>query len=254
MVKRNSIFVMVVLTLLLVCAPAWAQGNSSQHPIFTYVSLWGVPRAQWGDMAKVNASDKADLDPQVANGTLIGYGMFENRVHSDNGYTHGSWFQANSLGSLLKGLEVPYSSGFVTAPVLAASKHQDYLMISTIYGGTTVTNATGYLRVVSAEIQAGKMDDFREIFRHYLAPVYEKLVSEGAIVAYQLDTEYNIENAPGRVFVVVTTRDGDAMDKVRMAVGELFEKNPALNGLLASATVPNSRNDLLARITAMTRK
>ena len=49
-------------------------------------------------------------------------------------------------------------------------------------------------------------------------------------------------------------RDGDAMDKVRMAVGELFEKNPAVVGLLAAVTVPNSRNDLLAHIIAMTRK
>ncbi len=254
MVKRIFVPVVALVALLLVSAPAWAQGNSNQQPIFTYVSLWGVPRAQWGDIAKVNAENKAVLDPLVANGSLLGYGTFENWVHSDGGYTHGDWFQATSVASLLKTLETFYTRPAATAPVRAASKHQDYLMISTIYGARAVSNSTGYLRVISAEIQTGKMDDFLEAYRRYIVPVYEKLLADGTIVNYQLDMEYNIENAPGRFFSVVDTRDAEGMDKVRAAFGEVFEKNPAAAQALGSASVPNSRNDLLARITTMTHK
>lgn len=254
MMKRIFVPVVALVALLLVSTPAWAQDNPNPHPIFTYVSLWGVPRAQWGDIAKVNAENKAILDPLVANGTLLGYGTFENWVHSEGGYTHGDWFQATSIASLLKTLETFYSQPAATAPVRAASKHLDYLMISTIYGARAITNSTGYLRVISAEIQPGKMDEFREAYRRYVVPVYEKLMAEGTIVNYQLDSEYNIENAPGRIFSVVDTRDAEGIDKVRAAVGEVFEKNPAAAQALASATVPNSRNDLLARITTMTHK
>jgi hypothetical protein len=252
MVKRIFVLVVALVALLLVSTPAWAQGNP--NPLFTYVSLWGVPRAQWGDIAKVNAENNAVFDPLVANGTLLGYGTFENLVHSDGGYTHGNWFQATSIASLLKTLETLNSRPALTAPVRAASKHQDYLMISTIHGARAVTNSIGYLRVISAEIQTGKMDDFLEAYRRYVVPVYEKLLADGTIVNYQLDTEYNIENAPGRIFSVVDTRDAEGMDKVRAAVGEVFQKNPAAAQALASATVPNSRNDLLARITTMTHK
>jgi hypothetical protein len=254
MPKRIFVSLAVVFTLLLVCAPVWAQGKPNPHPIFTYVSLWGVPRAQWGDMAKANAENKAILDPLVTDGTVLGYGTFENRIHSDGGYTHGSWFQAASLANLFKALEMLSTRAGATAPVLAASKHQDHLMISTDYGAKAITSSTGYLRVISAEVKPGSMDDFLEAYRRYIVPVYEKLLADGAIVAYQLDSEYNIENAPGRFFSVVDTRDAEGLDKVRAAIGELFEKNPAVVGALVSNTVPNSRNDVLGRITTMTHK
>ena len=100
----------------------------------------------------------------------------------------------------------------------------------------------------------GKDEEFLEAYRRYIVPVYEKLLADGAIVAYQLDWEYNIENAPGRFFSVAITRDAEGLDKVRMAVGELFEKNPAVLGALTSVAAPNSRNDLLARVTNMSHK
>ena len=254
MVKRIFVPVVALVALLLVSAPAWAQASSSQPPIFTYVSEWGVPRAQWGDVAKADADNKAILDPLVANGTLIGYGYFTNWVHSDNGYTHGDWFSATSVAGILKTLETVYSKPGVTVPVRAASKHQDYFMISTIYGGHPVTNSTGYIRVISSEVKPGKMGDFQDTYRRYIVPVYEQLLADGTIVAYQLDSEYIIENAPGRTFSVVVTKDAEGMDKVRAAVGEAFAKNPAAIDALVSNTVPDTRDDLLARITAMTRK
>ncbi len=254
MLKRIFVPVVALVALLLVSTPAWAQGNANPQPIFTYVSEWGVPRAQWGDMAKNNAESKAILDPLVANGTLLGYGFFENLVHSEGGYTHGSWFQATSIANILKTTEVTLSKPLVTAPVRGASKHQDYLMISTIHGAHAVTNSTGYARVISSEIKPGRMDDFLDTYRRYIVPVYEKLLADGTIVAYLLESEYIIENAPGRTFSVAITRDAEGMDKVRAAFTEVFEKNPAVGAAVISATVPNTRNDLLARITAMTRK
>jgi hypothetical protein len=252
MSKRIFISAAALLALLLVYAPAWAQDNP--NPIFTYVDEWAVPRAQWGEMAKFNAGSKVILDRLVADGTVVGYGSYENRVHSEGGYTHGGYFQATSLANLFKALELLYSDPSVTSPALAASKHQDLLMLSTHYGSRPVTNSTGYLRVISAQIQPGKMGDFLEVYRRYLLPLYDKLLADGAIVAHQLDSEYNIENAPGRVFAVVIARDADGLDKVRTAFGNLFAQNPAIGNALDSASVPNSRNDLLARITEMTHK
>jgi hypothetical protein len=252
--RRVSIFVMAALALLFVSAPARAQGNPAPQPLYTYVTMWGVPRAQWGDMAKIDAAQKTAADPLVANGTLVGYGFFENRVHSEGGYTHGAWVQANSLANLFKALEPAYAQPDVTAPVLAASKHLDYLMVSTSYKAGAAANATGYLRIISAQVQPGRMGDFRNAYNRYLVPVYDRLMADGVIVGYQLDTEYNIENAPGRAFVVVTTRDPDGLDKIEAAYNSLFAQNPAVGQSLAALLVPNSRNDLLARVTSMTHK
>jgi hypothetical protein len=253
--RKICVLCAVILALGLAGAPAWAQGEQAQQPVFTYVALWGVPRAQWGDMEKLGAERKALYDSLVADGTLLGYGNFENRVHSDGGYTHGSWFQASSVGNILKALEKIYAQpGAVTAPVQAASKHMDYLMVANIHGSSAVTNSTGYLRVISAEIKPGQGDEFVAAHRRYLVPVYDKLLAEGTIVNYQLDWEYNIENAPGRFFSAVTLRNAEDLDKVRKAFGELFENNPAAWGALASTVVPGSRNDMLAYVMDMTHK
>lgn len=255
MFKRMVVFSALFLVLGLMCSPSWAQGNPEQPPIFTYVAQWGVPRAQWADMEKVNAGQKTVLDSLVADGTLLGYGTFENRIHSLDGMTHGTWFQASSLAGIFKALDKIYAQpGGATSPVQAASKHFDFLMISTIHGAKSVTNSTGYLRVVSAQLKPGRGEEFVEAFRRYIVPVYAKLLADGVILSYQLDTEYNIENAPGRFFAAVTVRDAEGLDKLRMAIGELFDKNPAAEAALVSATVPNSRNDILARVTNMSRK
>ena len=256
MIRRVFVVASMLVVIALASSPLWAQGNSEQQsPIFTYVAQWDVPRAQWADMVKVDAADKPLMDSLVADGTVIAYGSFENRIHSENGMTHGSWFTASSLGNIFKALDKIYAQpGSTTSPVQAASKHMDYLMISTTYGGKTFTNTTGYRRVVSAQLKPGREREFLDTYRRYVQPVYAKLLADGDILAYQLDAEYNIENAPGRFFSAVITRDAESLDKARVALNEVYEKNPAITAALVSCIEPNSRNDFLARVTNMSHK
>ena len=254
MIKRVFVLAALVLVFALTCPPTWAQGSSSQPPIFTYVAEWNTPRAQWADMQKHNESNKATLDALVADGTLLGYGTYENRIHSDASPTHGSWFQAESLANIFKTLDKIYAqAGSVAAPVQAASKHWDFLFVSTVHGAKAYTGS-GYLRVVSAQLKPGKEEEFRAAYRQYIVPVYAKLLADGAIVDYELDTEYVMGNAPGRFFSAVVTKDGEGLDKVRTAIADLFEKNPAVAEALTSPAEPNSRRDLLAHVTNMSRK
>jgi hypothetical protein len=254
MIKRIFVLAALLVGLCLMCLPTWAQSNPPQPPIFTYVSEWNTPRAQWADMAKVEADIKATMDALVADGTLVGYGTYENRIHSEASPTHGSWFQANSLANIFKALDKIYAkAGATTAPAQAASKHWDFLFISTVHGAKAYTGS-GYLRVVSAQLKPGKEEAFRTAYRQHIVPVYEKLLADGAIVDYELDAEYVMGNAPGRFFSAVVTKDAEGLDKVRTAIADLFEKNPAVEESLTSAAEPNSRRDLLAHVTNMSRK
>ena len=252
----RRLFVLAVLLLVfgLTCPPTWAQGSSSQPPIFTYVSEWNTPRAQWADMAKVEADIKPTMDALVADGTLLGYGAYENRIHSETSPTHGSWFQAASLANIFKALDKIYAqAGATTAPAQAASKHWDFLFVSTIHGAKAYTGS-GYLRVISAELKPGKGEAFLAAYRQYIVPVYEKLLADGAIIDYEFDTEYVMGNATGRYFSAVVTKDAEGLDKVRTAIADLFEKNPAALEALTSPAEPNSRRDLLAHVSNMSRK
>jgi hypothetical protein len=102
--------------------------------VYTYIAEWNVPRAQWADMVKVDEQDRPLLDKLVADGTLTAYGAFTNLIHQEGAPTHGSWFTATSEGNLMKALEAIYTQpGCTTAPVEAASKHWDYIVVSRIY-------------------------------------------------------------------------------------------------------------------------
>jgi len=80
-------------------AAVWAMPASAQMtevkekpPMYSYVSFWNIPRAQWGEMEKADAADKPLLDKAVASGAIIGYGNDVNMVHQPDGSTHDEWW------------------------------------------------------------------------------------------------------------------------------------------------------------------
>ncbi|MGH9451400.1 MAG: hypothetical protein ACRD11_12820 [Terriglobia bacterium] len=116
------------------CTTLRAQSEPSQTPTYSYVSVWTLPRAQWGEMAKYETADAAQMDKFLADGTITGYGEFENFIHTPGQPTHGEWFRATSEGNILKVLESFYSQP--SPPVLdAAFKHRDYFNENVAYGG-----------------------------------------------------------------------------------------------------------------------
>jgi hypothetical protein len=48
------------------------------HPL----TLKDVPRAQWGDMAKLNEGDRTMEEKLLNDGTITAYGEFENLIHT----------------------------------------------------------------------------------------------------------------------------------------------------------------------------
>ena len=60
--------------------------------MYSYVSFWNIPRAQWSEMAKADAADQKILDKAIASGTIVGYGNDVNLVHQPDGSTHDDWW------------------------------------------------------------------------------------------------------------------------------------------------------------------
>src|SRR5215470_8458945 len=115
-------------TLLLAARPATAQSAAAEKPaVYTYVSEWAVPRAMWADYKKEDDTDLEAMKKAFADGTIVSYGSFSVINHQEGEATHGSWFTATSMANLMKVLEGLRSSPGATAPVLAASKHWDYI-------------------------------------------------------------------------------------------------------------------------------
>jgi len=139
-------------------AAAAQAAPAEKAPVYTYVSEWTVPRAMWADYKKEDEADVDAMKKGVADGTLISFGTFAVLNHQEGEPTHGSWFSAASMANLMKFLEGLRNAPGATAPVLAASKHWDYIVSSTIHNGHSGTFTNGYLRVARWPAKASSND------------------------------------------------------------------------------------------------
>lgn len=246
------LFVFVVLAAGL---PLRAQSAAQeQSPVYSYVGEWAVPRAQWAERDKIEDQIKVLMDKLLADGTLVSYGSYSNLLHQEGEATHGSWFSATSEGKLLKGLEALYAQGNVTSPVNAASKHWDYLLVSRLYNQRSGRSDGGYLIVSFWNVKPGHMRDFSALVKSNIQPAYEKLLADGVVTSYGLESEDFHSQDPGRVDFYVTTPDAESIDKVNDAINEVFEKNPALDGAFQSVAERKGHRDYLLRLRHMANK
>ena len=244
---RRPIWAVGISFLFILAAgtPLLAQESKEKAPFYIYVSQWAVPRAQWGDMAKLDESDTALQDKLVADGTIKEYGTYENLVHTEGMPTHGSWFAANSQEDILKTLKAFMSSGGTMSPVLAASKHWDHLLVSRMYNTKSGTYDNAYLAGSSWDVKPGQSEAFDNLVKTRVVPVFEKLLKEGTIVAYSVDYQaYSNEN-PNRVNIVSITPDAAGRDKVSKAFQGQFGEDPEIGPAMGSLTVDGSRNNFL---------
>src|SRR5580658_3348656 len=87
-------------------APAPQESQSMKQPvIYTYVSLFGVPRSNWTQYEAADKNSAKLMAGLVADGTLISWGNGALEVHEGlNAPTHVSWFSSMSVAGLMKAL------------------------------------------------------------------------------------------------------------------------------------------------------
>src|ERR1700722_5148203 len=124
--KRSLLALLLVLLISMIAVPTSsvsAQSAATAKPaLYTYVSLFAVPRAQWADFEKAEMSDDAEMKKLMADGTIAGYGTFTRVAHQEGEPTHGDWFSATPQANLMKGLEALIGSGASKDPVYANTK------------------------------------------------------------------------------------------------------------------------------------
>jgi hypothetical protein len=250
-----SVYVLSFCLALAVVGPLHAQSmNQGKAPVYTYVAEWSVPRAQWADMEKVADQDRPVLDKLVADGILTGYGAYTNLIHQEGEPTHGTWFSASSEGNLLKALETIYKQpSLVSAPVQAASKHWDQILVDRNYNSKPGASS-GYLALSQWEVKPSERRSYDELVKNSLVPMLEKLLAEGTITSYGFDTEDYHQNPIGTVYEYFTVPDAASLDKANQAFEALFGGNPALGDAYRALVKREGHRDFLARIRFMMSK
>ncbi len=253
--KRVFGFVFLILGLALAVSPLLAQTAApAKPPIYVYVSTWAVPRAQWGDMEKLDNLDKPLLDKAIADGTIVGYGAYTNLIHQEGEPTHGSWFTATSEGNLLKTLETFYAHpGSTDATVQGASKHWDQILTGDLYNGKPGSSA-GYLIWSKWVVKPGMMKAYADLTKKEVAPAMDKLVADGTVTSWgELTEDYHTDKL-GTVYDYFTVPDTAALDKLNKVFDDLFGANSALAPAYGQLTEREGHRDYLTHLRFMTSK
>ncbi|MBZ5571427.1 MAG: hypothetical protein LAO09_06065 [Acidobacteriia bacterium] len=220
-----------VLAMSAVCiTPALAQMSDVKEkpPMYSYVANWSIPRAQWADMEKANAADQKVLDKALADGTIVGYGSDMNLIHQPDGETHDDWWSAMSMAGLLHVLEQFYKAGNATSPVLAsATKHSDSLYVSRHYNRHAGSWKDVYTHTASFKLKADAPSNAVDMLsKNLFEPLMEKMLADGVIHEYEIDTEAIHTTDPGTFWIFYIAADAEGLDKINAALQATLKANP----------------------------
>jgi hypothetical protein len=234
--------------------PAGAQMSEIKEKprMYSYISFWNIPRAQWGEMEKADAADQKILDKALANGTIVGYGNDLNLVHEPDGATHDGWWSAMSMAGVLNVLEQFYKSGSPTSPVLAsATKHWDSIYVSRYYNWHAGSWKDVYTHGSAFKLKPHAPDEALDtLSKNLFVPLMEKMLAQGAIHEYEIDTEAIHTESPGTFWVFYLAANADALDKVSAAVRETMKANPLESPAFDSMIDYSAHRDYLVRTNA----
>jgi len=251
---RWRVYAVVCALAVFTALPARAQMSEVKEkpPMYSYVSNWAIPRAQWAEMEKADASDEKMTEKALAAGTIVAYGSDMNMVHTADGYTHDGWWSSMSMAGVLNVLEQAYKSGSPTSPVYSsATKHSDGLYVSRYYNWHSGSWKGVYTRVAEYKLKPDAPADAVEMLsKNLFVPMLEKLLADGAIHEYEVDTEAIHTEDPGTFSVVVIAASGEGLDKFNAAVADLRKTSPLAGPAIGSVVDFPHHRDYLSRSNA----
>jgi hypothetical protein len=235
-------------------APARGQMSDDKEkpPMYSYVGYWNIPRAQWAEMEKASAADQQVLQKAIANGTIVAYGNDVNLVHQPDGDTHDDWWSAMSMAGLLNVLDQFYKSGSSTTPVLAsATKHSDSIYVSRYYNWHSGSWKDVYTHGSSYKLKPDAPENaVATLSKNLVVPLMEKMLANGTIHEYEVDTEAIHTQAPGTFWIFYIAANAEGLDKVNAALREALKANPLGGPAFDSMVDFTPHRDYLARTNA----
>lgn len=241
MSKRIVCLVMVFCFLALASTVSTAQEDLA---VYTYVSHWGIPRAQWPEAAAAFKESHASMERLLANGTIVAWGSGTPMVHREEGNSHGTWFSATSLTGIEKALEELGKQP--PSPVLNDAKHHDHLRRSLVYKGKTSATTTAYSWLSSRPVKPGKAEGWLNFFNKTSKPVFDKLLADGTILAYAVSTDLVHTGNPNNRSVLYFASSLESLEKVRDALAAMRQSHaPAFNPAFGDLVTFEEHRDYL---------
>jgi hypothetical protein len=246
MLKWIAGLAVVVFAVMMV--PVAVSQMESAQPVYTFVSQFQVPRANWAAYAEDSEKSFVPIAEKLtADGTIASWSTFEHIVHTPEGYTHGAAWSSDTISGLMKVLDEIRKNGPRPSQI-AATKHEDLLLQTRMFhAGNGIPT---YFRVICSMVKADKPEAYPAMMKKLLVPTFEDQLKKGVAVYWGIDEQYVNTGAPSTRCVVIDYPNAEGLDKWAAAINATMAKwTPAERAEFAAATVSDSRRDILGRIT-----
>ena len=240
-----------VAVFALSAIPSGAQATEVKEKpaMYSYVANWQIPPEHWGDVAKINATDNTIFNAALGDGTIVGYGSDVNMVHTLDGESNDTWWSSMSMAGLLKVLDKLRGLDFTSSPhSLNPTKHWDLVLVSHYYNWKPGAYTGAYVNVAMYQLKPNADDDAVEtLSKSVVVPMLEKMLADGTILEYEVDTEAIHTDAPGLFAIVYVTPQPEGIDTVRAAIRASGHDNPLIGAAFDSYVDYSQHRDELSK-------
>jgi len=137
------------------------------------------------------------------------------------------------------------------AVLSSATKHWDNIYVSRYYNWHPGAIKNGYTSGSVYKLKAGAPDDAVEtLSKNLVAPLLEKMLSDGTISEYEIDTEAYHTDSPGTFIIVYILQNAAGIDKVDAAIMDTLKANPLSGPAFGSMVDSSAHRDFLDRTNA----
>ncbi|HXS00852.1 MAG TPA: hypothetical protein VN724_09780 [Pyrinomonadaceae bacterium] len=267
------------LALLLVCSAVMAQQTQPQSLTF-YYDYTVRPGQEAEFMELVKTVGAPVRDKLMADGVILAWGIETPVLRYPGGTTHLIWFSVANWGGVdkvLSGMEAqlqkmaiedakriesahaskqkpPMTTAERQQAVFDMSKTRDWLARDLVanYGPNPPAGTLPVTRYNFIKVKPGMSADYRRTWEKYNKPVFEKLVADGALLAYGLSVEEVKTDGDFTHFVWMATADMGGLDKIAAAFAadrarRSDEEQSAIAAQFASVTEPDKARSVVTR-------
>lgn len=256
---------MLGLSLLVLLALAWALPAAAQDSrVYVRVELWDVKREMWSAFVKdYEKNDMPVYQKLVADGVINEYGIDSTWLHNPGGYTHSTWHSATSMAAMEKVRDAfdaaekargeQEQTRIDTEFAKMLNKHRDYLLLVEGQKAKATKVDKAYFYEASVAVKRGEGDSYVSYWNEHTKPVFQKLMTEGVIVAYGRGREEITTDSEDRRSGWYVVRDLAGHDKVQAALRESWDKMTEEQRRARWASIwevaePNSYRENMTRI------
>jgi hypothetical protein len=256
------------------------QTQTQPQPLTFFYDYTVRPGQEEEFMTLVKTVGAPVRDKLMADGVVLAWGIETPVLRYPGGTTHLIWFSvANWSGveKVLSAMEAqlqklaaedakrtnsahaskqkpPMTTAERQAAVFDMSKTRDWLARDLVanYGPPPAASVLPVTRYNFIKVKPAKAAEYRRTWEKYNKPVFDKLIADGALLAYGLSTEEVKTDGDFTHFVWMATADMSGMDKIGAAFAadrarRTEEERASISELFTSATEPDKARSVVTR-------